>query len=75
MGSKSFQFHPEAREEFRNAIRWYREQNLLEVRRGSADSLTSRKRRDGCGTRLPTQGPVRGLDNEQDNIGLNFRFH
>lgn len=29
MASKSFQFHPEAREEFRNAIRWYRARNLL----------------------------------------------
>jgi plasmid stabilization system protein ParE len=29
MASKSFQFHPEAREEFRNAVRWYRAQNLL----------------------------------------------
>jgi plasmid stabilization system protein ParE len=29
MGSKPFQFHPAAREEFRNAIRWYRSQNPL----------------------------------------------
>jgi plasmid stabilization system protein ParE len=29
MVSKSFQFHPEAREEFRNAVRWYRARNLL----------------------------------------------
>jgi plasmid stabilization system protein ParE len=29
MVSKSFQFHPEAREEFRNATRWYRAQNVL----------------------------------------------
>jgi putative addiction module component (TIGR02574 family) len=29
MASKSFQFHPEAREEFRSAIRWYRSQNPL----------------------------------------------
>jgi plasmid stabilization system protein ParE len=29
MGSSAFQFHPEAREEFRGAIRWYRPQSLL----------------------------------------------
>jgi hypothetical protein len=29
MGSKPFRFHPEAGEEFRNAIRWYRVQNPL----------------------------------------------
>jgi plasmid stabilization system protein ParE len=29
MGSKSFQFHPAAREEFRSSIRWYRTQNPL----------------------------------------------
>jgi plasmid stabilization system protein ParE len=29
MGSKSFQFHPEAREEFRSSARWYRTQNPL----------------------------------------------
>jgi len=29
MESKPFQFHPEAREEFRNGIRWYRNQNPL----------------------------------------------
>jgi plasmid stabilization system protein ParE len=29
MGSKSFRFHPEAREEFRNSTRWYRTQSPL----------------------------------------------
>jgi toxin ParE1/3/4 len=29
MGSSPFQFHPEAREDFRGAIRWYRPQSLL----------------------------------------------
>jgi plasmid stabilization system protein ParE len=29
MGSKSFQFHPDAREEFRSSTRWYRTQNPL----------------------------------------------
>lgn len=28
MASKPFRFHPEAREEFREAIRWYRARNL-----------------------------------------------
>ncbi|MGA9511397.1 MAG: type II toxin-antitoxin system RelE/ParE family toxin [Candidatus Sulfotelmatobacter sp.] len=29
MVSKWFQFHPEAKEEFRSAVRWYRARNLL----------------------------------------------
>jgi hypothetical protein len=29
MGSSLFQFHPEAREEFRSTVRWYRPQSLL----------------------------------------------
>jgi plasmid stabilization system protein ParE len=29
MESKPFRFHPEAKEEFRNTIRWYRTENLL----------------------------------------------
>jgi plasmid stabilization system protein ParE len=29
MSSKSFRFHPEAREEFREAVRWYRGRDFL----------------------------------------------
>lgn len=29
MSSKPFRFHPEAREEFRNAARWYRERRVI----------------------------------------------
>jgi plasmid stabilization system protein ParE len=37
MESKAFRFHPEAREEFRDAIRWYRARDVIasaEFRRG-----------------------------------------
>jgi plasmid stabilization system protein ParE len=51
MGSKPFRFHPEAREEFRDAIRWYHAQNPF-VAAEFRLSVSS-------GIRLITQAPER----------------